>query len=196
MSDQGWITQDVTGFKELEAAFKRLPVEVARKELRASVLAGANVIKKAARENIPLGKGDQWFQWGKRWLWAKSRPSMFARSETRKRIHLRDVVAVKLKKSADGSKVSYFVGIVNRAKRGFYGLFLEFGTRPHTIRPKRAKALGVDGRFGKLVKHPGAKKSPWLRPAFDENIDASIEAMRKRLKKGIERQGERLARKG
>ena len=59
--------------------------------------------------------------------------------------------------------------------------FLEFDTKPHTIRPKNRKALawaaspsgrrlsgrartGAKLRFAKVVRHPGTKKQPFLLP--------------------------------
>ncbi|MET7981698.1 MULTISPECIES: hypothetical protein [unclassified Streptomyces] len=44
------------------------------------------------------------------------------------------------------------------------------GTRPHIIRPRRAKALHfyVEGAevFSKLVRHPGTKPNPFLQRAL------------------------------
>jgi len=52
-----------------------------------------------------------------------------------------------------------------------YALPVEFGTKPHIIRPKKAKSLhwkdeytGED-RFAQMVKHPGSRAIPYLRPA-------------------------------
>lgn len=55
-----------------------------------------------------------------------------------------------------------------------YGLFVEVGTRPHVIRPKRPNGwlrwVGSDGRvhFAKVVHHPGTSAQPHLRPALDD----------------------------
>ena len=48
-----------------------------------------------------------------------------------------------------------------------YGLYMEIGTVPHTIRVKKAKVLS-DGStfFGKQVSHPGTAPRPFLRPAL------------------------------
>ncbi len=47
-----------------------------------------------------------------------------------------------------------------------YGVALEVGTRPHTIRPRRKKVLafGVGGKwvFSRGVAHPGMAKRPYL----------------------------------
>lgn len=67
----------------------------------------------------------------------------------------------------------------------FYARFVEYGTKPHEIRPKHAKSLFIAGVFGTLVKHPGARPHPFMRPALDagaqEAVIASAEYMKKRL---------------
>jgi hypothetical protein len=52
-----------------------------------------------------------------------------------------------------------------------YGLWLEFGTGPYIIRPKKGKFLRFRGSDGNWVTttevhHPGIKARPWLRPAL------------------------------
>lgn len=54
--------------------------------------------------------------------------------------------------------------------------FLEEGTRPHVIRPRRAKALRFlnpagDVIFAKVVHHPGTRAQPWLEPAIANSAD-------------------------
>lgn len=53
-----------------------------------------------------------------------------------------------------------------------YAQFVNDGTRPHTIRPKKAKALRfvVGGQvvYAKLVHHPGTKARPFLDRALRE----------------------------
>lgn len=59
-----------------------------------------------------------------------------------------------------------------------YALYVHEGTRPHLIRPKRAKALRfeVGGRvvFAKLVRHPGTKARPFLRNAGERVAAAEM----------------------
>lgn len=54
----------------------------------------------------------------------------------------------------------------------FYAPYVNDGTRPHQIRPKRAKALRfkVGGRtvFAAVVNHPGTKPNPFLDRALRE----------------------------
>lgn len=55
-----------------------------------------------------------------------------------------------------------------------YGADVEFGTTPHEIRPKDAKALHwqADGQdfFRKSVWHPGTAPQPYMIPAFEKAI--------------------------
>lgn len=54
-----------------------------------------------------------------------------------------------------------------------YGAHVEYGTDPHEIRPRHAKALhwvDADGNevFRKRVWHPGTSPRPYMRPAFEK----------------------------
>lgn len=57
-----------------------------------------------------------------------------------------------------------------------YGADIEYGTRPHEIRARNAKALhwvdseGVD-QFRKRVQHPGTAPYPYMRPAFEKALE-------------------------
>jgi len=71
-------------------------------------------------------------------------------------------------------EMSYSVGSGLR-----YAPFVEYGTKPHLIRPVSAKVLaftvGAAKVFAKIVKHPGSKERPFLRPAFKE-IEPKLKA--------------------
>lgn len=51
--------------------------------------------------------------------------------------------------------------------------FIEYGTRPHTIRPRAARALAFDAGggtvFATVVNHPGTRPSPVLENALTES---------------------------
>ena len=53
-----------------------------------------------------------------------------------------------------------------------YGKFLEFGTKPYTITPRRRKFLrfkvGGEWVFARKARHPGIKKRPFFMPAVKE----------------------------
>ena len=55
-----------------------------------------------------------------------------------------------------------------------YGGYVEYGTRPHVIKPKKASVLRfkVNGVtvYARAVKHPGTKAQPYMRPAFEQAV--------------------------
>lgn len=54
-----------------------------------------------------------------------------------------------------------------------YAIFVEEGTRPHTITAKKAKVLAnkkLGIIFGKTVHHRGSRPYPFFKPAFEDNI--------------------------
>lgn len=53
-----------------------------------------------------------------------------------------------------------------------YAKFVHYGTKPHIIKAKKAKALAnKNGKvFGKKVNHPGTKANPYLKNAFENYI--------------------------
>jgi HK97 gp10 family phage protein len=68
-----------------------------------------------------------------------------------------------------------------------YAEAVEYGTRPHTIKPKNKQALhwkeGNTDFFAKEVHHPGTKAQPFFEPAVKKNEDK----LDKELDKLIER---------
>jgi hypothetical protein len=75
-------------------------------------------------------------------------------------------------------------GVHSRGAVG-YARFVEFGTRPHVIRPKTKKALAWGGtrrlsgelrkgskatNFARVVNHPGTRAKPYLRPGAEQAL--------------------------
>lgn len=62
-----------------------------------------------------------------------------------------------------------------------YDVYVEYGSTPHEIKPKRRKALAFkkDGKevIVKKVRHPGARPQPFLRPAANEGKAKLIELL-------------------
>lgn len=60
-----------------------------------------------------------------------------------------------------------------------HGIYVEFGTIPHIIRPVNAKALKfkVDGKtiFAKEVHHPGTDPQPFIRPTFHAKLGTFVQ---------------------
>jgi HK97 gp10 family phage protein len=76
-----------------------------------------------------------------------------------------------------------------------YASYVEFGTKPHVIKPKSKKVLAfkVDGQqvFARVVHHPGTKPNPFVQDSFDawaksvgpEIAEANVETIRKEFNK-------------
>ena len=64
-----------------------------------------------------------------------------------------------------------------------YARGVEFGTRPHLIKPKNKKALYWKGAKHpvKSVNHPGSKAKPYLIPAFESEKDYLIKDLKEVL---------------
>lgn len=59
---------------------------------------------------------------------------------------------------------------------------IEYGTSGHEITPKKKKALAFDGIVVMRVNHPGTKKQPFMRPAWDESQAAIAREMGETIK--------------
>lgn len=61
-------------------------------------------------------------------------------------------------------------GKVLEIRMPHYAVYVEYGTPPHIIRPKTAKALAWKGgngmSFAKVVHHPGTQPQPFIRNAI------------------------------
>lgn len=71
-----------------------------------------------------------------------------------------------------------------------YAEDVEYGTRPHTIRPKDKQALhwkeGNTDVFAKEVHHPGTKAKPFFEPAVKKNkdkLDKDLDKLIERISK-------------
>jgi len=55
-----------------------------------------------------------------------------------------------------------------------YAAYVEFGTRPHEIRPRSKKVLrwksGTSYRYATRVQHPGTRKQPYMIPGAEAAI--------------------------
>ncbi|MDD3452574.1 hypothetical protein [Sulfurimonas sp.] len=51
-----------------------------------------------------------------------------------------------------------------------YAIYVYYGTKPHTIRPKKKKALKTPYGIFKKVQHPGTKANPYLDDALESLV--------------------------
>ena len=51
-----------------------------------------------------------------------------------------------------------------------YAVYVYYGTKPHTIRPKKKKGLKTPYGIFKKVQHPGTKANPYLDDALESLV--------------------------
>lgn len=141
----------IRGYEELDRRLKELPAKVEAKLLRNALRAAARVIEAEVDRRVPRKTG--------------------AMAET-----VRVSTSIKPSKGLVTAKV-----VVGNKKGVFYPLFVERGTKAHTIAVKVAKRLAIGGGsvgvvFATSVQHPGAKPEPFMAPALAASADAAVEA--------------------
>ena len=73
-------------------------------------------------------------------------------------------------------------------KKAFYAHMVEFGTRPHDIEAKPGHALAFGGGAVHSVRHPGARRRPYMRPAMDTQSQAALEQFANYLRDRIDKE--------
>lgn len=66
---------------------------------------------------------------------------------------------------------------------------VEFGTKPHKIKPKRQQALSFGGTVAREVDHPGARPRPFMRPAFDSHSSEAVAAVAAKVRERLTNEG-------
>lgn len=149
----------VKGLSELQAFLDQLPAKIERNVLRGALRAGAKPVLEDARRRAPTappsGKNER----------------VYGLRQGALRDSLR--ISVKVR----GGKVTASVKAGGRKKGDvYYARFVEYGTRPHTIKARGGGALAFGGGFLRSVEHPGATPHPFLRPALDTRAGDAVVA--------------------
>lgn len=145
----------IKGLAELQLALNELPAKIEANIMRAALRAGANVLRDEAQ----------------------STAAFMDRSG-----RLRKSIRVGTKLRGGVAQASVTVGPKKGDKRPFYGPFLEFGTKAHTIKATKGKALAVGVSS---VHHPGVRPRPFMRPAIDAKTTAAVEAVREYIRQRL-----------
>lgn len=138
----------VKGLGELNAFLDQLPPKMERNFLRGAMRAGAKVPLAEIRANVPVEHTGK-------------HPGA-----------LKD--SIKLRTSARGSIIKATIAI--GGKTAFWAGWVEQGTKPHDIKPKRVASLFFAGLLRLIVHHPGAKAHPFAGPALKNNVQATLDA--------------------
>lgn len=166
--------QHVQGLADLHRALQALPVKLEANLIRGASRAGAKVIADEAKRRVPVLHGD---------LKASIRVSV------RINRRLGRVEAIIKAGSTKKALATYISGgrQMVRSATPWYARLVEKGTKPHTIRPRKARALALrgQGRPVTAVDHPGAKPKPFMAPAFTAKSQAALAAFTDYLRRRI-----------
>lgn len=88
--------------------------------------------------------------------------------------------------SEENTAQSFSVDVGPSYDPAWWAHFVEMGTSPHPIK-RDGKALkhGPDD-YANKINHPGAGAKPFMRPAFEENIDKAVETAASEYKKKLD----------
>lgn len=70
-----------------------------------------------------------------------------------------------------------------------HAYLVEFGTRPHKIKPKQQDALSFGGVVAREIDHPGSRPKPFMRPALDAKSSAAIAAVAAKVRERLTQEG-------
>jgi HK97 gp10 family phage protein len=155
----------VDGLKELEKALMELPKEIQGRPLRSAVSAAAGLIRDKAIEKAPLGKT----------------------GTLRKEIY-----RYRSRRNSAKGRETFFVGV----KQGT-GVYKD--TEENRRKKRVGKKYKTQGKayywrffeFGTIKM----QKQPFLRPALENNKAGAVDIMKERLRKAIDNQVKKLAKK-
>jgi HK97 gp10 family phage protein len=157
----------IKGLQELYAALQALPVKLEQNVMRGALRAGAKILEDAAKQGVPVAPPSQENQ------------RLYGGREGLLRDSVR--VSVRVRKG----RITASVKAGGKSKGGgvaYYARFVEFGTAAHYIKAKNGKGLSLRGTVFGGVMHPGARKKPFMRPAFDTRHVAAAEAAREYIR--------------
>jgi HK97 gp10 family phage protein len=139
----------ISGLSELNDMLARLPVDIEKKLMRGALRAGQKVIAEQARAQAPIAHA------------SAANASHYGSHAGSLRDSIKVITRIK------GGKIISTVRA--GSKSAFYAHMVEFGTSAHWIRPAGSKSLFFAGLNREAIHHPGAKKHPFMRPAYDAN---------------------------
>jgi HK97 gp10 family phage protein len=91
--------------------------------------------------------------------------------------------------SVKSKRGTIYASVKAGGKRAPHWHLVEFGTRPHKIKPKNAHALTVGGKVVGEVDHPGARAKPFMRPALDSKSAEAIAAVVTKIRERLTKEG-------
>ena len=150
----------IEGGDQLQKFLNTFPVKLERRIVKRALRPGASLISKEAKSLVVKRTGT-----------------------------LRKAIAVRSVKNRLAVQVYVRKG-KGQKNDGWYANFIEKGTKPHKIKPRKGrKVLGGGGKYyGTRVKHPGARASPFMLPALENKASGAVKAIASRMSILIERE--------
>lgn len=146
----------IKGLAAMQKMLDTIPAKIEASIMRGALRAGARVIEAEAKSNVPVKNGIL-------------RESIRVTGRIRGRTVTASIKAGGKTKSGDA----------------WYARFVEFGTAAHFIQGKNGGWLSFGGLFIKSVQHPGAKPSPFMRPALDAKSQEAVLTVGNYIKKRL-----------
>lgn len=148
---------DVQGLSELDARLEKLDNETAGKALFSALMSASTPMLKTAKEKAATAKEPHSMKYGNKTV--EVQPGLLKDSIRRKRVPAREMTG-ELK---NGAAVGIYIGKgIKQKLYPRYWHFVERGTK-------------------------NVAATPFLRPAFDQNIEKSVERFKKQLTKKIDK---------
>lgn len=167
---------NISGGRALDELLKTLAPKMQKNIMRAALSAGARVVVKEAKQRALVGPP------------SSTNEAMYGgyRGALKDSVRLTSGVDKKGRPFASAKAG----GVNKKGADTYYIQFVEFGTRPHVIRPKGKKRLQLAGHFAAgTVMHPGTTAKPFMRPAADAAQDAAVAAVAAKIRERLTKQG-------
>lgn len=191
INSSNFVSVRIDGIADLKAACRQFPKNIQNNIMRGALRAGGNVIAAEARRRVPVKLGQ---------LQASIRVSVRpTKSGIVASVKAGDRFRVFKGKGKPSKGAAY-----RTARPGggfdyhapFYAHFVEFGTKPHIIKPRYARRLAfvVASRLVSvpMVRHPGAKPRPFMGPAFAAKWRGALSTIETYMAKRIPIEAEKL----
>lgn len=172
MADEGFSVQ-ITGLDEAMQALDDFTAKFAASAMKKAMKAGARVIADEAKALCPVAPPGftATLYYGAR------------KGDLRRSIR----VDADVDKRTGTVKAWVKAGSSSKKLTSYYATWVEFGTAGHYIKPKNHDALKFGGGFAAKLKHPGAVKKPFMRPAMDGKLNAAFAKVAEVLSDSIEK---------
>lgn len=136
---------DFSGFDELARKLQSIDAKLATKVVRRGNARIAQVVAKEMKANAPVKTGT-----------------------------LKKSISYSNKRQRNGGFIAKVGAFTTTRYDGFYANFVEHGTDPHEIKARNKKSLSFSGRNIKSVNHPGSKRKPFIKAAFERSYKRGI----------------------